>query len=94
LNADAGRANVASQRVLEKAGFAPEGACIVGGKPGIRFSLHLRSDIGPPRRADGRPLLQARAELPIDGVSDSDGTQRDEPFPENAPRAINNRPTF
>jgi ribosomal-protein-alanine N-acetyltransferase len=38
LNAEASEANVASQRVLEKSGFAPTGACVVGGKPGLRFT--------------------------------------------------------
>jgi ribosomal-protein-alanine N-acetyltransferase len=43
LNAAASRANGASQRVLEKAGFAVDGECVVGGKPGIKFALVLRS---------------------------------------------------
>lgn len=38
LNAEASEANVASQRVLEKAGFAPAGACVVGGQPGLKFT--------------------------------------------------------
>ncbi len=42
LNAEASRANAASRRVLVKAGFAVEGECVVGGKPGIRFALRLR----------------------------------------------------
>jgi [ribosomal protein S5]-alanine N-acetyltransferase len=43
LNAAASRANVASQRVLEKAGFAAERDCVVGGRPGIKFALRLKS---------------------------------------------------
>ena len=39
LNAEAARANVASQRVLEKAGFAVQGDCVVAGRPGLRFAL-------------------------------------------------------
>ena len=35
-----------------------------------------------------------RAGLPITVESDSEGTQRDEPFLANAPRAINNRLIF
>jgi ribosomal-protein-alanine N-acetyltransferase len=42
LDAAASRANVASQRVLEKAGFAVEGECVVGGQPGVKFALRLR----------------------------------------------------
>ena len=41
LNAEASRTNAASQRVLEKAGFAAVGECTVAGKPGIRFALDL-----------------------------------------------------
>jgi ribosomal-protein-alanine N-acetyltransferase len=44
LNAETSRANVASQRVLEKARFAVEGPCVVGGKPGITFVLPLRAE--------------------------------------------------
>ncbi|HEY3772781.1 MAG TPA: GNAT family N-acetyltransferase [Solirubrobacteraceae bacterium] len=41
LTAEASRANTASQRVLQKAGFAAVGECTVAGKPGIRFALDL-----------------------------------------------------
>jgi ribosomal-protein-alanine N-acetyltransferase len=41
LNAEAADANLASQRVLEKAGFRPVGRCVVGGQPGLSFSLAL-----------------------------------------------------
>lgn len=41
LTADTSTANVASQRVLVKAGFAPTGTCVVAGKPGVRFTLSL-----------------------------------------------------
>ena len=41
LSAGAGRANVASQRVLENAGFEVDGTGIVGDRPGIRFALDL-----------------------------------------------------
>jgi ribosomal-protein-alanine N-acetyltransferase len=44
LNAETSRENVASQRVLEKARFAVEGACVVAGKPGIKFALSLRTE--------------------------------------------------
>jgi RimJ/RimL family protein N-acetyltransferase len=44
LNAETSRENVASQRVLEKARFAVEGACVVAGKPGIKFALPLRTE--------------------------------------------------
>ncbi len=44
LNAETSQANVASQRVLEKAGFTVQGACTVEGKPGIKFALHLRAE--------------------------------------------------
>jgi ribosomal-protein-alanine N-acetyltransferase len=38
LNAEASEANLASQGVLEKSGFAPTGACVVAGRPGLRFT--------------------------------------------------------
>jgi ribosomal-protein-alanine N-acetyltransferase len=41
LSAETSRANVASQRVLEKAGFTRTGSCVVGGKPGLKFALAL-----------------------------------------------------
>jgi [ribosomal protein S5]-alanine N-acetyltransferase len=41
LSAETSRANVASQRVLEKAGFAVTGDCVVAGKPGLKFTLEL-----------------------------------------------------
>jgi [ribosomal protein S5]-alanine N-acetyltransferase len=44
LKAETSRANVASQRVLEKAGFAVEGTCVVAGEPGIEFGLPLRAE--------------------------------------------------
>ncbi len=43
LKAETSRANVASQRVLEKVGFAADGVCVVGGKPGIKFAMPLRA---------------------------------------------------
>ncbi len=44
LSAEASRTNLASQRVLEKAGFAAEGACMVDGEPGTRFARSLRAE--------------------------------------------------
>jgi ribosomal-protein-alanine N-acetyltransferase len=41
LTADTSTANLASQRVLEKAGFASSGTCVVGGKPGLKFTAAL-----------------------------------------------------
>jgi RimJ/RimL family protein N-acetyltransferase len=41
LNAETSRANAASQRVLQKAGFAAVGECTVAGKPGLRFAREL-----------------------------------------------------
>ncbi len=41
LTAEASTANVASQRVLEKAGFAATGTCVVAGKPGVTFVRSL-----------------------------------------------------
>lgn len=41
LTADTSTANLASQRVLEKAGFKPIGTCVVGGKPGLKFRATL-----------------------------------------------------
>jgi ribosomal-protein-alanine N-acetyltransferase len=41
LTADAGTANLASQRVLEKVGFATSGPCVVAGKPGLTFTVAL-----------------------------------------------------
>lgn len=38
LSAETSEANVASQRVLEKAGFALAGACVVGGQAGLKFT--------------------------------------------------------
>lgn len=46
LTAEASQANRASQRVLEKAGFAPAGDCVVGGQPGQRFTLALGPEAG------------------------------------------------
>ena len=46
LTAGTSPANVASQRVLEKAGFASTGTCVVDGKPSLEFTLSL---------ADGLP---------------------------------------
>jgi [ribosomal protein S5]-alanine N-acetyltransferase len=43
LTAGASRANVASQRVLMKAGFVAEGRSVAGGKPGIKFAKALRA---------------------------------------------------
>jgi len=39
LSAETSIANVASQRVLEKAGFIVAGKCVVAGEPGLRFTL-------------------------------------------------------
>ena len=41
LSAETSTANVASQRVLEKAGFSVSGNCVVAGKPGLKFTLTL-----------------------------------------------------
>ena len=41
LSAETSRANVASQRVLEKAGFTVTGTCMVAGDPGLEFRLAL-----------------------------------------------------
>lgn len=41
LSAETSKANVASQRVLENAGFTAAGNCVVAGKPGLRFTLGL-----------------------------------------------------
>jgi ribosomal-protein-alanine N-acetyltransferase len=41
LSAETSRANVASQRVLEKAGFNSTGSCVVAGEPGLKFTLAL-----------------------------------------------------
>jgi [ribosomal protein S5]-alanine N-acetyltransferase len=44
LSAETSRANVASKRVLEKAGFTVTGDCVVAGKPGLRFTLALADE--------------------------------------------------
>jgi ribosomal-protein-alanine N-acetyltransferase len=41
LTAEANTANLASRRVLQKAGFASSGTCVVGGKPGLEFTVAL-----------------------------------------------------
>jgi [ribosomal protein S5]-alanine N-acetyltransferase len=41
LTAETSVANLASQRVLEKAGFTTTGSCVVDGKPGRRFTSKL-----------------------------------------------------
>lgn len=41
LTAETSDANVASRRVLEKVGFQPVASCVVGGQPGMSFSLAL-----------------------------------------------------
>ncbi len=41
LTAKTTEANRASRRVLEKAGFVSAGDCMVGGKPGVRYTLDL-----------------------------------------------------
>jgi ribosomal-protein-alanine N-acetyltransferase len=46
LSAEAGRANVASRRVLEKAGFIVTGKCVVAGEPGLKFTLALADEPG------------------------------------------------
>ncbi len=38
-SAESSRANIASQRVLEKAGFTVTGSCVVDGDPGLNFTL-------------------------------------------------------
>jgi [ribosomal protein S5]-alanine N-acetyltransferase len=44
LTAEAGRANVASRRVLEKTGFIVTGNCVVAGEPGLKFTLALADE--------------------------------------------------
>lgn len=46
LTAGTSTANVALQRVLEKAGFASTGTCVVGGEPCLEFTLSL-ADVLP-----------------------------------------------
>jgi [ribosomal protein S5]-alanine N-acetyltransferase len=41
VSGETSRANVASQRVLEKAGFATTGSCVIAGKPGLKSTLAL-----------------------------------------------------
>ena len=41
LTAKTSTANVASQRVLEKAGFTATGSCVVAGDPGLKYTLAL-----------------------------------------------------
>ena len=41
LTAGTSPANVASQRVLEKVGFASTGTCAAGGEPSLKFTLSL-----------------------------------------------------
>jgi ribosomal-protein-alanine N-acetyltransferase len=41
LTAGTSTANVASQRVLQKAGFTLTGTCVAAGKPGLNFRLSL-----------------------------------------------------
>ena len=41
LSTETSKANVASQRVLEKAGFTAAGSCVVAGEPGLKFTLAL-----------------------------------------------------
>jgi ribosomal-protein-alanine N-acetyltransferase len=41
LTAETSAVNVASQRVLEKAGFTPTGSCVIAGKPGRKFLITL-----------------------------------------------------
>jgi ribosomal-protein-alanine N-acetyltransferase len=41
LLAETNHDNVASQKVLEKAGFVPVGAASPGGRPGTRYQLDL-----------------------------------------------------
>jgi ribosomal-protein-alanine N-acetyltransferase len=43
LRAGTSKENVASQRVLEKAGFVVIGSAVVGGRPGVRYELDLTS---------------------------------------------------
>ena len=47
LRAMTSNENVASQRVLEKAGFAKDGPADVAGRPGLWFELDLKSDPRP-----------------------------------------------
>ena len=58
LRAETSDANVASQRVLEKVGFASAGRCVVAGSPGMRFSLALSAQ--PPRSPQQRPVARDR----------------------------------
>jgi ribosomal-protein-alanine N-acetyltransferase len=44
LIADTNYENLASQRVLAKAGFVPVGTAEVGGRPGIRYELDVSAD--------------------------------------------------
>jgi ribosomal-protein-alanine N-acetyltransferase len=44
LSAGTSRANVASQRVLEKAGFTATGSCAVAGDPGLKFTLAMADE--------------------------------------------------
>lgn len=44
LRAGTSKANVASQRVLEKAGFAAQGPGVVGGNPGLTFAKRLPAE--------------------------------------------------
>jgi ribosomal-protein-alanine N-acetyltransferase len=44
LGAETSTTNVASRRVLEKTGFTVTGACVVGGKPGLRFAFALAQE--------------------------------------------------
>jgi [ribosomal protein S5]-alanine N-acetyltransferase len=55
LTAEANTTNLASQRVLEKAGFTPNGTCVVAGEPGVRFTLAL--DDARPEDAPSDPQV-------------------------------------
>jgi len=53
LSAETRAANIASQRVLEKAGFTAAGSCVVAGGPGVKFTLALARDQPQPEVALG-----------------------------------------
>ncbi len=55
LSAETSKANVASQRVLEKAGFTATGSCVVAGKPGLKYTLPLAHEPTHARRSAQEP---------------------------------------
>jgi RimJ/RimL family protein N-acetyltransferase len=60
LTAGTSTANVASQRVLEKAGFVSTGTCRVGGEPCLKFTVSL-ADVPSEARASGTTNHQPSA---------------------------------